>query len=345
MTNIVTFPKLGIEFTINRVMFSIGKIDIYWYGFIIAMGFLLAVWYVLRRCESFGIEKDNIVDMLLIATPCAIIGARLYYVVFNYSEFKGNFVDVFKIWNGGIAIYGAVIFGALAALIYCRAKKLNPLNLFDVCIIGLMIGQCIGRWGNFVNGEAYGITVENLPWGMTVENWNNSTSGLMVHPIFLYESLWNLLGIVIFHFMSKKRRFYGQIFLSYIAWYGIGRGFIEGIRGDDALMLFDSGIKVSQALGFLSAIVAIGILVYRFIFADRGDAIELLTKQEIAEAKLAAASGSAPEESVSEKTEEAEEAEESEEPEEPEESEEPEEPEAPEDSGEETSEAPEKKED
>ncbi|MBR6740617.1 MAG: prolipoprotein diacylglyceryl transferase [Clostridia bacterium] len=298
MTNIVKFPNLGIQFTIDRVMFSIGGIKIYWYGFIIALAFLLAVWYGLRRCEKFGIDKDTIVDMLLIVTPIAIIGARAYYVLFNFSEFEGDFWSVFEIWNGGIAIYGAVIFSVISALIFCKIKKLNTLNLFDLGALGLMIGQSIGRWGNFVNGEAYGIAVDGLPWGMVVENQIHSTFGVMVHPIFLYESLWNALGLLILHFVSKKRRFYGQIFFSYIAWYGIGRGFVEGIRGDDALLFFDTGIKVSQVLGYLSALVAIGIIVYKFIFSDRGDTIELLTKEEIAQAKLAAVAEGAAEETV-----------------------------------------------
>lgn len=289
METIVTFPKLGLEFTINRVLLSLGSLQIYWYGFIIAAGFLLAVTYAMRHCEKFGINKDNLIDMLLIVTPVAIIGARLYYVVFNFEAFRGDFWSVFKIWEGGIAIYGAVIFGAIAAYIYCKAAKVSVGDMFDLAVLGLLIGQFIGRWGNFVNGEAYGEVVKNLPWGMTVQSWQHSTLGKMVHPIFLYESLLNFVGFIILHFVSKKRRFRGEIFLLYVAWYGIGRGLIESVRGEDALLLFGTQLKVSEVFGFISAIVAIGILVYKWIFADRGDIIRLYTKEEIAEIKLARA--------------------------------------------------------
>lgn len=275
--NNVAFPELGLEFTLKKTAFSIGSLNVQWYGIIIAVGFALAVFYCLRRAPKFGILQDNLIDMTLIATPAAIIGARLYYVVFNWSQFADDPVSVFRIWEGGIAIYGALIFGAIAAFIYCRVKKINVLNLFDLAILGFMIGQCIGRWGNFVNAEAYGQTVENWFLGMSING------GLTVHPIFLYESLWNLVGFVLLHFLSKKRRFYGQTFLSYLVWYGVGRGFIEGIRGGDALMLFDTGLRVSQLLGYLSAPVAFGFLVYKFIFTDRGDTIELLSDEEIME--------------------------------------------------------------
>ncbi len=273
--NHVAFPKLGLEFTLKKTAFSIGSLDIQWYGIIIAVGFALALIYCLKRAPKFGINPDNLIDMTLIATPAAIIGARLYYVVFNWSQFKDHPKTIIEIWNGGIAIYGALIFGCIAAFIYCRIKKINVWNLFDLAVLGVLIGQLIGRWGNFVNAEAYGQTVENWLFGMSING------DLTVHPIFLYESLWNLAGFILLHFLSKKRRFYGQTFLSYVVWYGVGRGFIEGIRGGDALMLFDSGLRVSQVYGYLSALVAFGILVYKLIFSDRGDTIELLSNDEI----------------------------------------------------------------
>ena len=273
--NHVAFPKLGLEFTLKKTAFSIGSLNIQWYGIIIAVGFALALIYCLKRAPKFGINPDNLIDMTLIATPAAIIGARLYYVVFNWSQFKENPKTIIEIWNGGIAIYGALIFGCIAAFIYCRVKKVNVWNFFDLAVLGVLIGQLIGRWGNFVNAEAYGQTVENWLFGMSING------ELTVHPIFLYESLWNLAGFILLHFLSKKRRFYGQTFLSYVVWYGVGRGFIEGIRGGDTLMLFDSGLRVSQVYGYLSALVAFGILVYKLIFSDRGDTIELLTDDEI----------------------------------------------------------------
>ncbi|MBR5520178.1 MAG: prolipoprotein diacylglyceryl transferase [Clostridia bacterium] len=275
--NHIAFPNLGIELTLKKTAFSIGSFSVQWYGIIIAIGFALAVVYCLKRAPKFGLEPDNLIDMTLVATPVAIIGARLYYVVFNWQLYEDHPENIIKIWNGGIAIYGAIIFAAIAAAIYCKVKKVNLWNTFDLGVFGLLIGQLIGRWGNFVNAEAYGQTVEDWILGMSING------NLTVHPIFLYESLWNLLGFVLLHFISKKRRFYGQIFFSYIAWYGIGRGLIEGIRGDDALLFFDTGLRVSQVLGYLSALVAIGVIAYKLLFSDRGDVIELLSNEELAE--------------------------------------------------------------
>lgn len=275
--NSVAFPELGLEFTLKKTAFSIGSLNIQWYGIIIAFGFALAVLYCLRRAPKFGINPDNLIDMTLIATPVAIIGARLYYVVFNWSQFRDNPKTMIEIWNGGIAIYGALIFGCIAAFVYCKLKKINVWNVLDLTVLGVMIGQIIGRWGNFVNAEAYGETVENWILGMSING------GLTVHPFFLYESLWNLVGFVLLHFLSRKRRFYGQTFLSYVTWYGLGRGIIEGIRGGDTLMLFDSGLRVSQIYGYLSALAAFGILIYKLFFAERGDAILLLSDEEILE--------------------------------------------------------------
>lgn len=274
--NVISFPNISdTEFNVSSEL-TIGSYAFRWSGLIIAIGFALAIFYCVKRCAKFGILNDNLIDLVLISTPIAVIGARLYYVVFSFSEFKGDFVSVFKIWNGGIAVYGAIIFGLLAAFIYCRVKKLNTLNMFDLCVLGLLIGQCIGRWGDFLSTQGLGIESENLLWGMSV---NEDTP---VHPIFLYESLWTLIGFVVLHFASKKRRFYGQTFLLYILWYGLGRGLIEGLRGDDALMLFSTGIKASQALGYLSALAALGVLIYKVIFSERGDAICLLSGEEAA---------------------------------------------------------------
>ncbi len=275
--NHIAFPNLGIELTINKTAFSIGSFSVQWYGIIIAVGFALAILYCVKRAPKFGINQDNLIDMTLVATPAAIIGARLYYVVFNWELYADRPGDIIKIWNGGIAIYGAVIFGVLAAAIYCKIKKQNLWNMLDLAVLGLMIGQMIGRWGNFTNAEAYGISVENWLLGMSING------ELPVHPIFLYESLWNLAGFVLIHFLSKKRRFYGQNFLSYVLWYGVGRGFIEGIRGDDALLFFDTGLRVSQVLGYLSALAALGLILYKVLFSDRGDVIELVSDEAIAE--------------------------------------------------------------
>ena len=274
MTNVVKFPGLGIQFTIDRIMFSVGGIRIYWYGFIIAMAFLLAVWYGLRRCEKFGIDKDTIVDMLLIATPVSIIGARTYYVVFNFSEFEGDFWSIFEIWNGGIAIYGAIIFGALTVVVFSKVKKIMVLRLLDAVSPAVMIGQIMGRWGNFFNGEAYGWSegVEKLPWRMQLEGAyrteiidgiKTKISVDFVHPTFLYESLWNLLGFVIINLLYKKKKFSGQVFLMYVTWYGLGRGFIELLR-TDSLYIFET-IKLNSVIGFITCIAGIVGLVLLYI--------------------------------------------------------------------------------
>lgn len=317
--NTIAFPQLGIELTIKR-FFEIFGFRIYWYGVIIALGFVLALAYIMWRGAKFKVKQDDVIDCALVAMPLAIIGCRVMYVACNWDEFKGHFVDVFKIWEGGIAIYGGLILAILGVYFVCRYKKINFWNFADIAILGVLIGQIIGRWGNFVNGEAYGIDVENFFLGMSING------GVDVHPIFLYESLWNLIGFVILHFWSRKRRFYGQIFLGYVAWYGIGRGLIEGIRAENVLTvsMFGTDIRISQVIAFVSALVAVGFLAYKLLFTDRADPIFLLNKEEAAAfraeekaARLAAKNGE-DKEPVEEDAEEPEEPEVSEEPGEPE---------------------------
>ena len=262
--NNVAFPELGLEFTLKKTAFSIGSLNVQWYGIIIAVGFALAVFYCLRRAPKFGILQDNLIDMTLIATPAAIIGARLYYVVFNWSQFAGDPVSVFRIWEGGIAIYGALIFGAIAAFIYCRVKKINVLNLFDLAILGFMIGQCVGRWGNFVNAEAYGQTVENWFLGMSING------GLTVHPIFLYESLWNLVGFIFLAIWTRKgkRQYDGQATLLYFVWYGLIRFLLEPLR-TSPLLIPGTALRASQVIGGGMCLVALVILVVQSRRAHR----------------------------------------------------------------------------
>ena len=277
-TNTLAFPQLGIEMTLKRG-FEIFGFRIYWYGVIIALGFVLAIAYILWRGAKFKVKQDDVIDCALVAMPLAIIGCRIMYVACNWDEFKGDLLSVFEIWNGGIAIYGGLILAIIGVFVLCRYKKVNFLNFADIAILGVMIGQIVGRWGNFINGEAYGVDVENFFLGMSING------GVDVHPIFLYEIVWNLIGFVIFHFWSRKRRFYGQIFLGYVAWYGIGRGFIEGIRAENVLTvnMFGADIRISQAIAFISALVAIGFLAYKLLFTDRADPIFLLTNEEAAE--------------------------------------------------------------
>jgi len=273
--NPITFPGLGLEFQIDRVAFTILGKPIYWYGIIIACGFLLAVLYCCQRAKDYGLTSDHVVDMLLYAVPLSIIGARVYYVVFYFSLYltevdgvlKPDFGRMIAIWDGGIAIYGAIIAAALTLAVYCRVKKLKFAAFADLGCFGLLIGQCVGRWGNFVNQEAYGGPT-GLPWRMGL-----TVGGRMieVHPTFLYESLWNLAGFVLLALLARKwRKFDGQIFLSYIVWYGVGRGIIEGLRTDSlyffGLELFGAPIRTSQVLGFASAAVAAALLVWNLRF-------------------------------------------------------------------------------
>ncbi len=278
MNNPIAFPGLGLELNIDRVAFTVFEHPIYWYGIFIALGFILAAVYCLRRSKKMGLNPDTLLDALLFAVPIGIICARLYYVIFNFSLFDGsspNPQKFYALWEGGLAIYGGIIGAVVTAIVFARIRKIRLGSLLDVAALGLLIGQCIGRWGNFVNREAFG-TATTLPWGMeiTVNEINGvaiDATRMTVHPTFLYESLWTLLGFLLLHFFTKKRRFYGEIFIMYIGWYGLGRGFIEGLR-TDSLMLFGTGIRVSQLLGFLTFLLATGLLVYLRVF--RKDVLE-----------------------------------------------------------------------
>ncbi|MEG1404043.1 MAG: prolipoprotein diacylglyceryl transferase [Oscillospiraceae bacterium] len=256
---IITFPMLGDGFAISASAdFSIFGLDLHWYGAIIAIGFLLAVIYISRRSADFGVTSDNIIDLLLFAVPAGIIGARLYYVIFDFSTYKDNLIDIFKIWNGGLAIYGGIIGGIIGAFIFARVKKLPLAPFLDLGGFALLIGQAVGRWGNFINREAFGRETEIFcRMGLTDAAGNT----IFVHPTFLYESLWNLLGLLLLHIFSRlgKRRYDGQLFAMYVAWYGIGRLFIEGLR-TDSLYLFNTGIRVSQLLAGITVLGAIAFL-------------------------------------------------------------------------------------
>lgn len=268
--NTVTFPGLGLEFHIDPILVHIfGGWSIHWYGAIIAVGFLLAVAYCTNRAKQFGIRQDDVIDMLFFGVPLGILGARIYYVVFYLDLFRdaeGNidWAKTVRIWDGGLAIYGGIIAAALTLLVFCKVRKIPFLAFADLGVFGLLIGQCVGRWGNFVNSEAYG-SVTDLPWRMGVYEWaNGAWQYVEVHPTFLYESLWNLVGFCLLAVIAKKwRKFDGQIFLGYLAWYGFGRGLIEGLR-TDSLYLFHTGIRVSQLLGFATAAAAAVILLVVF---------------------------------------------------------------------------------
>ena len=256
---IISFPMFGEHFTITApATFQIFGLTLYWYGTIIAVGFLLAVIYVNRQSKAFGLTQDELINMLICAVPSAVVGARLYYVIFKFSIYQDNLWNIFKIRDGGLAIYGAIIGALIAVIIYCKVKKAPIGPYFDIGALGLLIGQSAGRWGNFMNREAYGgETTVFCRMGLTDASGNT----IFVHPTFLYESLWNLLGLLLLHLFVKfgKRRYDGQLFAMYVAWYGFGRMLIEGLR-TDSLYLFDSGLRVSQVLAGLSVAGALAYL-------------------------------------------------------------------------------------
>ena len=267
----VQFPGLGLAFTINRVALSIGGFNIYWYGVIIAVGMLLALLYAFRNAPDFGIDSDRLVDVVAIGTVMAIVCARIYYVAMAPFQYHSLW-EMVDIRLGGIAIYGAVIgafvFGGLAA----KWRKVPLLPLFDLVALGFLIGQGIGRWGNFVNQEAFG-TNTTLPWGMYSEGTKAYLQSVQVtlpagvtvdpsmpvHPTFLYESIWCLVGFVALALYVKHRKFHGQLFLLYAIWYGLGRGWIEGLR-TDSLLIGGTGLRASQLVAYISALAAFCLL-------------------------------------------------------------------------------------
>ena len=252
MSKIVTFPGLGLEFELNPIAFSVFGWDVHWYGVIIACCFLLALAYCYWRAPRFGVDQEKLIDMLFFAVPLCIIGARAYYVIFNPAvcfNADGSFslYNTIAIWDGGLAIYGAIIMAILTVAVYCKVRRQNFWDYTDIGCFGVLIGQLVGRWGNFVNVEAFG---------------GDGTLG--VHPTFFYESLWNLLGFILLVLIARKgRKFNGQLFLSYVVWYGVGRAVIEGLR-TDSLYFFGTGLRSSQILGLASALVAIVVMAIRF---------------------------------------------------------------------------------
>ena len=253
MINIIEFPALNLSFEINRIAFSLLGKDVYWYGILIGLGVFLAAWYVVRRIDVFGFTADLVYDVLIWALPSAIVGARIYYVAFEWSYYSQHPAEIIAVWNGGIAIYGGVIGALIAVSICCKKYHLNIAAAFDVAAVGLFIGQIIGRWGNFINGEAHGGITDSL-FGMMINGEGP------FHPTFLYESTWNLIGLILLHVISKRAyRFRGELFLLYITWYGIGRSMIEGLR-TDSLYIGATGIRVSQLLAMVTALIGVVLL-------------------------------------------------------------------------------------
>lgn len=256
----ISFPGLGIEINPPEGI-AIGAFSIQFYGVIIALGLLLAVIYGLKRKEQFGLREDDILDGVLGIVPFAIICARAYYCIFAWEkEFAANPIEVLYIWNGGIAIYGGVIGAVIGVVVFSIIKKVKLGAVLDLVALGFLIGQSIGRWGNFFNREAFGAETDSfLRMGlMLTDSRMVTTTQHFYHPTFLYEALWNAAGFALLHFLSKKRQYDGQIALGYVAWYGLGRTFIEGLRVD-SLML--GNIRFSQLLAAVSCFAAATALV------------------------------------------------------------------------------------
>ena len=268
LSHFIEFPNLGWKFEISPDVFPNSGFSIKWYGLLIAIGFLLAILYGLRRADQFGVNQDRVIDVAMPTVVLAFLGARLYYILFcgRLEEYLADPITMLYIWKGGIGIYGGIITTFLVGPLMCKLFKVNTLGMFDLASLGFLIGQSIGRWGNFFNQEAFGGNT-NLPWGMTGDIIQSGLNGSgydltqPVHPTFLYESLWCLLGFVLLHILSKKAyRVKGQIFCGYMVWYGTGRFLIESLRTDS---LMTGTIKTSQLVAILA--VALGVGMYAIL--------------------------------------------------------------------------------
>lgn len=276
--NTISFPGLGIEpFEVDPVAFTLpigDGLDIMWYALIITSGFILAFFYAwFRANRNEGYKVDDLLDLMIFIILFGVIGARLYYVVMSPGEFN-SFKDVINIRSGGLAIYGGLICGILAIVGVCKVKKMNLWKVLDMVAPGVMIAQAVGRWGNFMNAEAYGYQVSEsnplyfLRMGL-IPNVDSNTEMFYYHPTFLYESLWNVLGFVLLNLFYKKKQYNGQILLLYGVWYGFGRMWIEGLR-TDSLYLGDSMIRVSQLVAFLSFAGCLALLIVMWIKSRKG---------------------------------------------------------------------------
>ena len=254
----ISFPFLGIEVNPPRVL-ELGPLTIHFYGAIIAAGLLLAMLYCLRRGDEFGLKEDDILDGFLWITPFAIVCARIYYCAFSWHEYAADPISVLYIWNGGIAIYGSVIGAIIGMAVFAKIKKVKLAAVLDIVMIAFLIGQFIGRWGNFMNREAFGAATDSFfrmgLYNTVTNQWE------YYHPTFLYESAWNVVGFLLLHFLSKKRQYDGQMALGYAAWYGLGRCMIEGLRVDS---LWWGPFRVSQVLAGVTCVAAVAVLAWQY---------------------------------------------------------------------------------
>lgn len=298
----ISFPGLfgDWEFNPDPIAIHLGH-GIYWYGIILAAAMLAGLLLCMRQAKRYGLTQDHVLDLVLWAVPSCIIGARLYYVIFYLDLYRNgdgslNWGDMIAVWDGGLAIYGAVIAALIVVFFYTRHKKLPFFAMTDLGAMGLLLGQIIGRWANFINREAFG-GLTDLPWRMRL--WVSSSQYIEVHPTFLYESLWNLVGLGLMLFViAKGRRFDGENTWFYFLWYGLGRFWIEGLR-TDSLYLFGwtflgQPIRVSQALSLVMVVVAAGMLFYNIKIKKRtpdGLLVNRLAREQLAAAAVVGESG------------------------------------------------------
>ena len=303
MNTTISFPGIGIgEFTVNRVAFEIFGKEIFWYGVIIMLGMVAAFIHTLLRGKQEGVKSDDILDIGIFTVIFGVIGARLYYVLFSLKDHTyDSILDVIAVWDGGLGIYGGVILGCMALVLTSMYKKINPLKVMDMAGPGVMIAQAIGRWGNFINGEAFGeIVTEGHPLYFLRMGLKSEYSASYLkeigrtdifameyfHPTFFYESIWNILGFVIITLLYRKKKFNGQMALMYFTWYGFGRMFIELLR-TDSLHIGKSDIRVSVVVGIAGFVLGAGGLIAGFILSHKGK-LDKWLKVSWAEPALAA---------------------------------------------------------
>lgn len=272
--NTVSFPSLNIKFPVYNTAFTIFGYEIKWYGIIITIGLFLAVIYCFKRMKKFGIDDDRAIDVVMVGFVGAIVCARLYYVFLEWDSYKNDLSKIFSVHSGGLAIYGGLIGAVLFGAVMAKIRKVRLMPLLDLAGMGFLIGQGVGRWGNFFNHECFGSNT-SMPWGMTspkIQAQIKATAdeifastgvavdpSLPVHPCFLYESLWCLLGFLILHLYSKHRKFDGEIFFMYIGWYGLGRVFIEGLRTDSLMV---GHIRISQLVAGVCVVISIAAIAF-----------------------------------------------------------------------------------
>ena len=304
--NQVIFPKLGIDITINDTAFTLFGLEIKWYGLLITLGMLLAMIYCFSQMKKYGIDPDRAIDAVIGGIIGGLIGARAYYVIMQWEDYAGNWKSIFNIRNGGLAIYGGIIGAVIVGGLVAKLRKVKLLPLLDVASMGFLLGQGIGRWGNFTNQEAFGYNTDNIfgmssgkirDWIISVNSDMSSPADLIamnadkpVHPCFLYESVWCLLGFVLLAIFAKKiRKFDGQIFLMYLGWYGLERFFIEGLR-TDSLMI--GTMRVSQVLAaicFISSVILLVVILNKVkrmgdeyvLYVDTDESEELIRQSEL----------------------------------------------------------------